>query len=530
MRSAHLVGPSPDGGSLVLTTDDGDELLVAVDDRLRDAVAGTRGAAQAGTAQGGAARAARPQPRRGENAMHTSLSPRDIQMRVRAGESLEDVAEVAGIPYERVERFAAPVLAEREHLALMALAASVRRRGETSGHRTLRATVAERLLKRGVDADAVVWDSHRLDDGRWAVTAGYDLDGDGHRATFTFDQRGRYSVAADDEARWLIGEQPPVAPGARRRSDAADEPTVDLSDELALVRATQEADARAAARPAPRAQEEDEEPEGDDGVLPGALVTEAVLTEVVVEQTEVRVVRSLRAVRAEEDDDTALPPEPQRGPAEDLLVPDEPDEPAEDEPVGDEPPVDELADDERPDDEQPADERAADERAADEEPAVPGVEDPSELTTLYAMLGSDGYSEDSPRVYAGLSDASAVPETAGGHWEPAIVVDYPVEPSPADEAELPPGEHPDRSRVPMDDKAPVELSTPVDPGPTPPDRLPGTDEPAPPYARTDEAGRAEEAAEFQLESEPPPEKKPKRKRASVPSWDEIMFGGPKPGS
>jgi len=502
MRSVHLVGPSPDGGSLVLTTDDGDELVVVVDDRLRTAV---QGRTQDSTTDGGptpdsTARAARPRPRpgRGENAMEAALTPRDIQMRVRAGESLEDVAEVAGIPYERVERFAAPVLAEREHLALMALAASVRRRGETSGHRTLRATVAERLLKRGVDADSVVWDSHRLEDGRWAVTAGYVVDDEEHDATFTFDQRGRYSVAADDEARRLIGEQPPVPASSRRRGDAADEPTVDLSDELALVRATQEADAaRAAAPPAPEPAGSEEDSDGDDGVLPGALATEAVVTEVVVEQTARSVVRSLRVV-VDEDDDTALPPEPERSPAEAEDAPTE-GAPTEDTPTG-------------------------------EEPAVPGVEDPSELTTLYAMLGSDGYSEDSPRVYAGLSDASAVPETAGGGWEPAIVIDYPVEPSPAEESELPPGEHPDRSQVPMDDKAAVELSTPVDAGPPPADQLPGTDEPAPPYARTDEADRAEEAEEFQLESEPPPEKKPKRKRASVPSWDEIMFGGPKPGS
>ncbi|GAA1428644.1 hypothetical protein GCM10009616_08760 [Microlunatus lacustris] len=511
MRSAHLVGPSPDGGSLVLTTDDGDELVVVVDDQLRAAVQGTAsGGAQGGTAGGttqgsttggGTARAARPRPGRGENGMEASLTPRDIQMRVRAGESLEDVAEVAGIPYERVERFAAPVLAEREHLALMALAASVRRRGETSGHRTLRATVAERLLKRGVDADSVVWDSRRLEDGRWAVTAGYVVDDEEHDATFTFDQRGRYSVAADDEARRLIGEQPAAPASSRRRGDAADEPTIDLSDELALVRATQEADAARAAAPSaaePEPAGSGEDSEDDDGVLPGALATEAVVTEVVVEQTERSTVRSLRVV-VDEDDDTALPPEPARmSPAGVAAA--------------------------------PPDESAAEDAPADEEPVAPGVEDASELTTLYAMLGSDGYSEDSPRVYSGLSDASAVPETAGGGWEPAIVIDYPVEPSPAEEAELPPTERPDRSQVPMDDKAAVELSTPVDAGPAPADQLPGTDEPAPPYARTDEADRATEAEEFQLESEPPPEKKPKRKRASVPSWDEIMFGGPKPGS
>ena len=47
------------------------------------------------------------------------------------------------------------------------------------------------------------------------------------------------------------------------------------------------------------------------------------------------------------------------------------------------------------------------------------------------------YTEDSPRVYPGLSDATAVPRrrtiTDGG-WEPAIVDNYPVEPSMHDEA------------------------------------------------------------------------------------------------
>ena len=455
MRLAHLVGPSQDGTSLVLATDDGDELSVVVDDRLRDAV------------RSGAVRGGQPRPGRLENDMETSFSPREIQMRVRAGETLEAVAEVAGIPYERVERFAAPVLAEREHMALRALAASVRRRGETSGHRNLRGTAAERLLKRGIDVDDISWDAYRLEDGRWAVTADYRLDDADHHATFWFDARGRFSVAGNDEARWLIGEQPPVAPGSPRRGDTADEPTVDLSDELALVRATQEA---ADARPVGQSDQT-----GDGDMLPGALATEAVVTEVLVEQTELTVVRTV-----------ARTPEP--APAD---------------PAGD----------------------AGPDAAA---PEAAGDEDNSELSNLYAMMGSDGYSEDSPRVYAGLSDASAVPETAGGGWEPAIVVDYPVEPGPAEEAELPPTEHPDRSQVPMDDKSSVELSTPVDPGGPPPGGLPGTDEPALPYARTDGPVRAEEAEEFQLESEPPPEKKPKRKRASVPSWDEIMFGGPKP--
>src|SRR5688500_20400909 len=80
--------------------------------------------------------------------MESSLTPRDIQARIRAGETLEDVARVAGIPMDRVERFGAPGIAEREHVASMAMASSVRRRGEPSGHRSLRITLTERTLGR----------------------------------------------------------------------------------------------------------------------------------------------------------------------------------------------------------------------------------------------------------------------------------------------------------------------------------------------------------------------------------------------
>ena len=166
------------------------------------------------------------------------------------GETLEDVARVAGIPLDRVERFAAPVFAEREHIAAQAMSSSVRRKGETSGHRSLRIAVTERLLGRGVDIDTIAWDSYRMDDGRWAVTADY-LSGEAARhASFFYDLHGRFSVAGNDEARWLLGEHSAAKgpqPGRRRAterrpSEDDTEPTLDLSDDLALVRATQESD------------------------------------------------------------------------------------------------------------------------------------------------------------------------------------------------------------------------------------------------------------------------------------------------
>jgi len=111
MRSARVVGLSPDGKYLIVATENGEELMIVADERLRAAVRGDR-------------------PRLGQLEIHmeSALSPRDIQTRIRAGESLEAVGRIAGIPLDRVERFAAPVLAEREHIAAVAMSASVRRR------------------------------------------------------------------------------------------------------------------------------------------------------------------------------------------------------------------------------------------------------------------------------------------------------------------------------------------------------------------------------------------------------------------
>ena len=143
-----------------------------------------------------------------------------------------------------------------------------------------------------------------------------------------------------------------------------------------------------------------------------------------------------------------------------------------------------------------------------------GADEPepeSPLGTRYATLGGDGYAEDSARVYAGLSDASAVPETAGAAgWEPAIVVNYPVEPSLLEDSE------PEAAQVePAEDE---------------PD-LVGTDEPGPPDARptwTIGPTRRTNSRSRCWPRRTRRAKKPvKRKRASVPSWDEIMFGGPK---
>ncbi len=341
--------------------------------------------------------------------MDSALTPREIQARVRAGQSLEEVARTAGMDVDWVEPFAAPVIAEREFIAGQAQAHPVRRGSETIAHRTLGEVVNDRLASRRVDLDTIVWDAWKLEGRRWVVSIDYDS-GKAHReALFTYDAGSRFSVAENEDARWLLGLHSAShgpQPGRRRREEEA-EPTVGLNDDLALVRVVQ-----------PRA----DEPEDPDDTLPLEELDE--LDDAYAE-----------GELAEVDGVYDIVPSPESG-----------------------------------------------------------------LDVLYDMLSS--FDEDSVQIYAGLIRPSNSPE-------PRPVLDEPsTDEQQADAAE--PTEEPPASGARL---RAVRSDSKTDPAPAPEPEQPT--EPEQPAL---------------VEDEPAPEPAParsRRKRASVPSWDEIMFGSPK---
>lgn len=204
--------------------------------------------------------------------MESALSPREIQARIRGGESVEQVAREAGMGLEWVEPFAVPVLAEREYVAGQARAHLVRRGSETIAHRTLGQVIADRLLARRVDLETLKWDAWRIEGRRWMIRLDYDS-GKSHReALFIYDTAGRFSVPDNDDARWLIGLQSAShgpQPGRRRAENEA-EPTVDLNDDLALVRVVQPA-VDEAVDPEDTMPMPDLDDETDDAYAPGEL-------------------------------------------------------------------------------------------------------------------------------------------------------------------------------------------------------------------------------------------------------------------
>ena len=143
--------------------------------------------------------------------VESPLRPKEIQARIRAGETVEEIADAAGIAAERVRWFEGPVLAERAYMADQAQKASVRRQGDATPGPQLGEIVAERMKAFGADPDDAQWDAKKRGDGSWLVQLTFISAGRLHAAEWVFDPRRRHVLPADDNAARmsLPGSEPP---------------------------------------------------------------------------------------------------------------------------------------------------------------------------------------------------------------------------------------------------------------------------------------------------------------------------------
>jgi hypothetical protein len=150
--------------------------------------------------------------------VESPLRPKEIQDRIRAGETAEDIADASGLPLDRIRRFEGPVLAEREFRAQEAQRATVRGQGDSGPGPRLGEVVARRLADAGASTDEVEWDSRKRQDGNWQVQIAYTVAGRLQLAEWVFDPRSRHVTADDDQAARLSlpeADWPPPRPGTR---------------------------------------------------------------------------------------------------------------------------------------------------------------------------------------------------------------------------------------------------------------------------------------------------------------------------
>jgi hypothetical protein len=194
MTELRLTGKTPDGVHLALTDQNGAEFSLRISDTLRATVNQPRLTSV---------------PVADENA---AMSVKEIQRRLRAGETMDSIARDGNISVDKVERFAGPILQERIFIIDQVHGLSPRREGKDGGrdNLTFLDVVISKLAPRGVDVDALDWNTWRLEDGTWTIELHYpNRDGMGV-AQFTFDGQRRSITPLDDNAAWMMGEDAPA--------------------------------------------------------------------------------------------------------------------------------------------------------------------------------------------------------------------------------------------------------------------------------------------------------------------------------
>lgn len=193
MRELKVVGLDADGKRIICeTADTAEKFVVRVDNRLKAAVRGDRAASNQTQIEV-------------EVEVPNSLRPRDIQSRIRAGASVEQLAAASGVSPERIMRFAHPVLLERSRAAELA-SASHPILPDGPSVLTLLETVTGALISRGLDPEATKWDAWRNEDSRWTVQFGWKAGRSDNVAHFRFSPgaHGGTTTAFDDAATELI--------------------------------------------------------------------------------------------------------------------------------------------------------------------------------------------------------------------------------------------------------------------------------------------------------------------------------------
>jgi hypothetical protein len=184
MQELRLVAVSEDGSYAILAVPGrSGRFLLPIDDRLRT------------VAKGQFSRLAQY-----EIEVENPLRPKEIQDRIRAGETADQIAEAAGIPPDKIRRFEGPILAERQYQAQQAQRATIRGHGDSGPGPRLGEVVAERLNSLGASAEHSEWDSRKRSDGNWQIHLQFVIGGRAGTAEWIYDPRRRHVIPDGDHA------------------------------------------------------------------------------------------------------------------------------------------------------------------------------------------------------------------------------------------------------------------------------------------------------------------------------------------
>ncbi len=127
------------------------------------------------------------------------VSPREIQTQLRSGLSAAEVSALTGASLEQIERYAAPILAEREYVVTAAQTFPAFSHIEHTQDATLFGELIDERLAL-VDAREVSWTAWKNDGGEWILKLTFVSSGAERDARWTFDGKRQSVNPHNDEA------------------------------------------------------------------------------------------------------------------------------------------------------------------------------------------------------------------------------------------------------------------------------------------------------------------------------------------
>ncbi|OFL71697.1 DNA-binding protein [Corynebacterium sp. HMSC063G05] len=219
-ESATAESGSTDGSS---TSDSTAEATTA----SGDAAEGSEAAGNSATA-GGAPKKTPTAPKPVLEEPRVVLSPREIQDRIRSGQTVEELIEYSGMQPRKIESFAYPVLAERARIAELGKQ-SKPRRIDGPAKLSLWEILATAFAARGQELADASWDAYRDPSGQWIVTVTWNVGHTTNVAEWSYQAEGlsALTIARNELAAELIDpdfarRNRDLAPQANRAADTAD--------------------------------------------------------------------------------------------------------------------------------------------------------------------------------------------------------------------------------------------------------------------------------------------------------------------
>jgi hypothetical protein len=174
-----------DGDFLVLEAQDGQKFRLLIDDTVRSSI----------------------KREKLQQLDSISITPREIQEEIRNGVTIEQLIKESGATFEFIEKFAAPVIAELEHIVSSALSVRLTIAGDRYNDSTqieFGEIISGRLVTSG--AEGISWVAKKIEPSSWHIIANYTLNGVAGSATWSFDPR-RLTLSPESETAVTLSSQ-----------------------------------------------------------------------------------------------------------------------------------------------------------------------------------------------------------------------------------------------------------------------------------------------------------------------------------